>query len=184
MLRTRDFVHCCSGKHCPWSPLATICTSSPINFTFAYATFYSSAAHITVLPLLLGNFFRYFISLTLVDGVIPDACEPRSFLGATTLSSDSNIFNVKCNLDIHVHVCPCSWSFFVQTILAKCCSRLFSSILQLFIHWGIQQHVWRVCSSHEVSVGLNYRGFLMIFAVYDGCEFLNSLLPCCVCGKK
>jgi hypothetical protein len=24
----------------------------------------------------------------------------------------------------------------------------------------------------------------MIFAVYDGCEFLNSLLPCCVCGKK
>jgi hypothetical protein len=39
--------------------------------------FYSSAAHITVLSFLLGNYFRYFKALSFVDGVIPDACAPQ-----------------------------------------------------------------------------------------------------------
>lgn len=112
----------------------------------------------------LAILFRYFKSLSLLDDVVPDACTPCSLLGATTLSSDSIIFTVECNLDICVMYLH-EFSLY-KTILAKCCSRLFSSILQFYIDWGTQQHVWPVYSSHKVIVSLNYGRFSYDFLLF------------------
>lgn len=64
--------------------------------------------------------------------------------------------------------------------------QIFSNILQFYIHWGTQQDVLRIYSSHEVIVGLNYSRFSYEFLLFmmDICSFTVFYITVCVERSK